>query len=216
MLRAGRNAAHRRPPMMLGAGASRRHASSSASAGLPFRDWWRAGVSLQVLGGVTLGATVLWQAGQQAALERKLALLERALAAEQPQLHSTYTATSQEPTLHKHSALQRIGEKMLGQGHKFGDLIAVLALFPLACAAVGAMSTRANSYMLAKRSVEVAKRRALGAEGAELRAVVQKSAPKRYNSTATIPFLSDPLPTGSAAHHQRAVAIPEVVHSAID
>ena len=54
------------------------------------------------------------------------------------------------------------------------------------------------------------------AEGAELRAVVQKSAPKRYNSTATIPFLSDPLPPGSAAHHQRAVAIPEVVHSAID
>ena len=48
-----------------------------------------------------------------------------------------------------------------------------------ACAAVGAMSTRANAYMLAKRSADVAKRRALGAEGLELRAVAQKASPMR-------------------------------------
>ena len=156
-----------------------RHASSSTNPGLPFRDWWRAGASLQALGGVTLGATVLWQAGQQAALERKLQTLERALATEQPQLHSTYTAASKDPTLHKHSVLQRASEAMLGQGHKFGDLLAVMVLFPLACAAVGAMSTRANAYMLAKRSADVAKRRALGAEGLELRAVAQKASPMR-------------------------------------
>lgn len=156
-----------------------RHASSSTNPGLPFRDWWRAGASLQALGGVTLGATVLWQAGQQAALERKLQTLERALATEQPQLHSTYTAASKDPTLHKHSVLQRASETMLGQGHKFGDLLAVMVLFPLACAAVGAMSTRANAYMIAKRSADAAKRRAIGAEGPELRAVAQKAAPMR-------------------------------------
>lgn len=178
VLRGGGAVQRHAAPVRVGVGA--RHASSSTpTPGLPFRDWWRAGVSIQALGGVTLGATVIWQAGQQAALERKLATLEQALMKEQPQVHSAYTAASKEPKLHEHSTLQRASEKMLGQGHKFGDLIGVMALFPLACAAVGAMSTRANAYMVAKRSVDAAKRRALGAEGKELRVSVQKAAPKR-------------------------------------
>ena len=164
----------------------RRYASSSATPGVPFREWWRAGVSLQALGGVTLGAMVVWQAGQQAALERKLEQLERSLAVEQPKLHAAYAAAATEATVHQHSVFQRIGETMMGEGHKFGDLVCVLTLFPLACVAVGAASTRASTIMMAKRSADVAKRRALGSEGAELKAVVQRAAP-----TACVP----PSPT---------------------
>ena len=159
-------------------GPPRRYASSSAAPGLPFREWWRAGVSLQALGGVTLGATVVWQAGQQAALERKLEQLERSLAVEQPKLHAAYAVAAKEATVHNHSMLQRVGETMMGEGHKFGDLVCVLMLFPLACVAVGAASTRASTFMMAKRSADVAKRRALGSEGAALKATVQRAAPK--------------------------------------
>ena len=58
-------------------GRQARHASSSAEGapGLPLRAWARAGASLQLCAGVVLGGTVLYQAGQQAALERKLHLV---------------------------------------------------------------------------------------------------------------------------------------------
>ena len=135
-------------------GRQARHASSSAEGapGLPLRAWARAGASLQLCAGVVLGGTVLYQAGQQAALERKLHQLESSLKTNQPDLHSTYEEAASKPTVHEHSALQRWAQAMLGKDRKFGDLLFVAAMFPLACAVVGAASTRTSRHLAAKQA----------------------------------------------------------------
>ena len=41
---------------------------------------------------------------------------------------------------------------MLGKDRKFGDLLFVAAMFPLACAVVGAASTRTSRHLAAKQA----------------------------------------------------------------
>jgi hypothetical protein len=129
--------------------------SSSAASTAAFYDavgWARAGVSLQAVAGIGLTATVLWQAGRQAELERKLAHLEEALGEPGTPQRQAYTEAAEAAggaggTLHEYSTLQRVAVAMMGPGAKFGDLCCAIAAFPLACATVAAGSTRAAAYM---------------------------------------------------------------------
>jgi hypothetical protein len=109
----------------------------------------RGAASVQAVGAVLLSGMVFYQAGRQNALERKIAEIENVMSVEQKALFVTGMATAK---VHEHSLTQRMAEGMMGPGAKFGDILCVVLAFPMACAAVGAMSTKASHLAVAARS----------------------------------------------------------------
>ena len=154
-----------------------------------------------------LSATVIYQAGRQSALERKIAQLEIALGKEE---QVVYAAALQQATGHKYSVTQRVAEGMLGPGAKFGDLLVIGLAFPCVCVCVGAISTRASQLVVGARAKTAAaaaahKKAALQALQAKKAAVAQQQAA----TVATEVVASEAAVAAESASVAEAAAVAE-------
>ena len=180
--------------------------SSSSAAGGNFAHA-RSLVSFQAVGAVVLSAAVIYQAGRQSALERKIAQLETALGKEE---QVVYAAALQQATGHKYSVTQRVAEGMLGPGAKFGDLLVIGFAFPCVCVCVGAISTRASQLVVGARAKTAAaaaahKKAALQALQAKKAAVAQQQAA----TVATEVVASEAAVAAESASVAEAAAVAE-------